>query len=200
MNNIPENISPMIRNRIEHELLHEEKLIWMGLPTPQYFTLKAKDSFSSGILMTAFMIFWMTAGGVGVSHTSLGIYGGILFALCGLPFLLIGLYMLSTPLWTYKKLKKTVYAITNNRALIIELGWSVKTSAYTPQDLTKISREEKSGGTGNILFASIAHFDVDGDYYPEHIYFYGIKESELVEGLLNNLKVTGQVAIKKMSY
>src|SRR5262249_8379046 len=76
------------------------------------------------------------------------------FPLFGLPFVLIGLGMLSSPFWLRRKAKRTCYALTDRRAIVWEAGsfGSVQVLSYRPAELTKIRRVEYPDGTGDLVF------------------------------------------------
>ena len=76
-----------------------------------------------------------------------------LFAAFGIPFVLIGLGMLFAPLWMHRSAKRTVYAITNHRAIIIRgIFFAYNVTSYYPSDLWYLARKQKNNGTGNIRF------------------------------------------------
>jgi hypothetical protein len=73
-----------------------------------------------GIPVTAFAIFWMALA----SQQTKQISGpGSFFPLFGIPFIVVGLGMLSSPLWRGRKALRTVYALTDQRAIIFEGGF-----------------------------------------------------------------------------
>jgi hypothetical protein len=110
------------------------------------------------------------------------------FPLFGLPFILIGLGMLSSPLWAYRRAKKTVYVITDRRAITFEGGWSSTTIRnYPPEKLTDIFRTEKRDGSGNVIIARRAWRDSDGDKQTEELGFLRIADVKDVERRLQNL-------------
>jgi hypothetical protein len=102
-----------------------------------------------------------------------------LFALFGVPFVLVGLGMLTSPYWLYKKAKQTVYGLTNRRAIIITGGSTKKVQSYTGSDMGVIERTERSNGTGDVVFAT-----VEGKKSVEQVGFMGISDARRVERLL----------------
>ena len=59
---------------------------------------------------------------------------GVLFPLFGLPFVMVGVGMLSSPFWLRRRAKRTCYALTDRRAILWEAGWfgSVEVRSYGP--------------------------------------------------------------------
>ena len=102
-----------------------------------------------------------------------------LFALFGVPFVLVGLGMLTSPYWLYKKAKQTVYALTNRRAMIITGGSTKKVQSFTGNDIGIIERTERSNGIGDVVFATVV-----GKKSDQPVGFMGISEARRVERLL----------------
>jgi len=108
-----------------------------------------------GIPWTAFSVFWMLAAS-GVLFGSIG--GGgqiiqILFTLFGVPFVLVGLLMLSSPYWARRSAMKTLYALTDRRCIIWQHGLRTTTvKSYGPDDLGSMSRIERKDGAGDVIF------------------------------------------------
>ncbi len=67
-----------------------------------------------------------------------------------------GLYVLTWPLWAWKRLKGTCYALTDRRAIIYEPGLlgRHKLRSYTADSLRLIRLEEHDDGTGDLIFES----------------------------------------------
>jgi hypothetical protein len=90
---IDPSIPPALRNTIDRELEREERIDWIEMPQRVFFTPAATAAFLFGIPWTAFALFW-TAGAAGFKFPVFN-QGFDLFPLFGLPFILIGLGMLS---------------------------------------------------------------------------------------------------------
>lgn len=70
-----------------------------------------------GVPFTGFAIFWIaTASGMFLGGAGEAGQGGFFafFPLFGIPFLLVGLGMLTSPYWMYRRALKTCYALTNH--------------------------------------------------------------------------------------
>jgi hypothetical protein len=98
----------------------------------------------------------------------------------GLPFLLV-------PLWTRQKTKRTVYAVTNHRAIIVQSGFSVfNVTSYYPPDISHLFRKQKSNGVGKLCFREINW----GSILLIRQGFFNIRNVQEVERLLQELKGT----------
>lgn len=151
--------------RIQSELDRGEKLVWTGQPIPRRFTRQSLPIVLFGIPWTAFSVFWMA----GASGMLFGVGGNkaagldvfhVVFPLFGLPFVIIGLAMLSSPFWIRRKALGTLYALTDQRAILWEAGWfgAVEVRSYRPRDLTKMHRLEFANGDGDLVFEEVITF------------------------------------------
>jgi hypothetical protein len=112
-----------------------ESIVWSGRPDPSViFTAADGLLLPYGVFFTGFYIFWLT----GVLNTK----APALFVLFGSAFLLIGLYYLVGRFivkWWLKR--RTAYAITNRRAIVIVGRRNIKDSSLTGGSrVSKLSR------------------------------------------------------------
>ncbi len=107
-----------LENKVKHELEPGEKILWMEQPVPRYFTANSTGMFLFAIPWTAFAIFWICgAAGFKIPDFSKGHFN--FFPLFGVPFVLIGIGLMSAPLRAYRKAFKTIYVITDRRAITL---------------------------------------------------------------------------------
>ena len=108
-----------------------------------------------GVPWTAFAVFWTlgAAGLIGKFSREAGLWGYI-FPLWGLPFIFIGLVMLSAPYWAARAARRTIYAITDRRAIIwIPKVWGEKeVRSFEPRRLLSMTRRERADGSGDLVF------------------------------------------------
>ena len=139
------------------ELLPGESILWTGRPDPRVI-FHSEDVFMIpfSLMWGGFAIFWLL-GASGIwdiwsNHPSRSFqWFGIIW---GTPFVLAGQYLI----WgrfvsaSWKK-KRTYYAITNRRALIVEHGLrsrNVTTASFDA--LQVIDKKVRSDGIGSIAF------------------------------------------------
>lgn len=169
-----------LRNLVDREIEEDERILWMDGPVPHYFNAHSISASLFAIPWTAFAIFW-TFGAWGQAKN-------IEFALFGVPFILIGLGMLCTPLWVYRNSLKSVYVITDQRAIIFDGGITKTTiRSYPPDQLQEVYRKEKRRGTGDVLLSSRRWRDSDGDQRMQELGFMNIANAKEVEGLVKQL-------------
>lgn len=164
---------------VDRELEPRESIKWIGMPIPRFFSGRSVGSFLFAIPWTAFAVFWMW----GAWHQS----NNLPFTLFGVPFVLIGIGLLSTPLFTYWKSFKTVYVITDRRAITFDGGWSTTIRSYPPNRLLEIYRREKKDGTGDVVIFRRAWRDSDGDRQSEELGFLRVENPKEIENMLNKL-------------
>lgn len=144
------------RSEIIDQIEGDERLLWADKPVRGI-----KFRFTD-IFLTLFSIFWL---GFAVFWTYMAMEGSVIFALFGIPFILVGVYLLIGRYFTDALSRKnTVYALTNKR-IIQKSGVLSKTykSVYL-NSIPGITYTEKSDGSGDINFGyTIADFkDSDG--------------------------------------
>jgi hypothetical protein len=139
------------------ELLPGETVQWAGQPNSAV-VFHREDWFiiPFSLMWGGFAIFWLLgATGLGgfwskrPEHT-FEIFG----AIWGTPFVLIGQYMIwGRFVYSYWRKKRTFYALTNRRALILENGLKgrVTSSAYF-EGMTILDKYVRGDGIGSISF------------------------------------------------
>lgn len=178
-------IPQVLRDTVDRELERDERIEWIAMPRRVYFTRRARAMFLFGIPWTAFALFWVAAAaGFKVPKFA---QGEELFPLFGVPFILVGLGMLSSPLWAYYCGGKTIYVITNRRAITFDGGWSTTIRSYPPDKLSDIFRREYRDGSGDVVINRKVWRDSDGDQRSEELGFMRIDDAKEVEGRLNRL-------------
>jgi len=181
------------QSQLDNELAGGERVTWSAQPIPWRISWPAWFVVLFGIPWTAFALFWMWgASGFGMDFPAIGNGGGpfqfvqLIFPLFGLPFVLIGLGMFSAPYWAYRAAKRTVYALTDRRAIIIKGGFwkSLTVKSYEPRLLNEVERKQYADGSGNLLFTINYTRNNDGDRTMTHEGFYAIENVKQVEELL----------------
>lgn len=130
----------------ENILITGEDIVWRGRPVQGRPTKRALPRLLFGLVFVAFAVFW-TAG----AYTEGGLFG-----LLGLPFIAIGVWFATSPMREKKRAANTYYAVTTERALIIEMGSNVRTTSIAPDDITDLQRSERPDGSGDLQLRSSA--------------------------------------------
>ena len=178
-------IPPKLKVRVERELKPIEKIRWIGQPVPRYFTPKAKGYFLFGIPWTAFILIW-TLGAL-TSWWDERDGGSAMMAVFGIPFILIGLGLLTSPIRAYRRALKTVYIITDRRAITFEGGRSTIINSYHSEKLQNVYRKENQDGTGDVIISRREWEDSEGQYRVEELGFLHIRGPQEAERILKKL-------------
>lgn len=187
-----EHIPPELKETVQRELKPGERVLWSEMPIPTFFTPKNTQLFIFSIVWTLFAVLW-TGAAAGFSVPDFKDASGpfevmrFLFPLFGLPFVLIGLGMFTIPFFNYRNAWKTIYVITDRRAITFDGGWKRTVRSYPPAKLLNIYRKEKSDGTGDVIISYDQWVDSEGDRRTEDLGFLRIREPKRVEQMLRDL-------------
>jgi hypothetical protein len=181
-------IPKKLRRKIDNELHPGEDLRWVEQPVPRFFTEDSIGSVLGGILATSVAIFWMWgASGYKLPDLREGLQPSDPFALLGVPLVLIGFGMLSSPIWVWQEARKTVYLVTDRRAISIHGGRSTIIRNYLPDQLKDVYRKERADGTGDVIIAIRRWKDSDGYQRSEEMGFRGVRSPRETENILRQL-------------
>ena len=140
---------------IQEELSSGERIVWAG--TPKQGTLFR----GSDILMIPFSLIW---GGFAIFCEFLALTAvqeskntpdaiAIIFPLFGIPFVLVGLYLIFGGFICHaKKRSKTFYGVTNERAIIVSGIFSKSVKSLNLNAMSDLSINEKENSLGTITF------------------------------------------------
>jgi len=143
------NITPLFQ-----PLLHEnEEILWVGRPNPRK-VIGPEDLYliPFSLFWSGFAFFWEYMAITQTRSESSGDPSAWVFSLFGLPFILVGLYMLIGR-FIYKSWKKshTYYAVTTQRVIILQ-GRRVSTTRLDA--LPTLNMELNHDGSGDILLGN----------------------------------------------
>jgi|tagenome__1003787_1003787.scaffolds.fasta_scaffold20865056_2 hypothetical protein len=166
-------------------LVHGEQVLWVGRPDPRKrFAKSDLYALPFSLLWAGFAFFW---------EITVIASGSIPFALFGIPFVLVGLYITVGRFFAQTRIKaRTWYAVTNRRVLAVERKRSgdVVDAAFI-DGLPAISRDVRSDGSGSVLFgpakARRSAFEFGGDQSAQ-LGFYDIPDAARVAELVTQLR------------
>jgi hypothetical protein len=186
------NLPSHLRQKVDAELEPGEKIRWIEQPVPQFWNPVTIGSVLFGIPWLSFSLFWMWGAmgfklpdfREGFPTESLPL---LFFSLFGLPFVLVGVGMLSAPLWLWQQTRNTVYVITDRRALSFQGKKTVTIQSFLPQNMENIFRRERAKGLGDVVL-NVRHWkDDDGDQRSEEKGFLNIRNPQAVERLIQQV-------------
>jgi hypothetical protein len=195
-------LPPALDALVQSELSGGERLLWVGQPQPRRYLLYSIPIMLFGVLWTAFAVFWVVMASVGAFGAAAqgGAPGGVgavfaCFPLCGLPFVLIGLGMLTSPYWMLRAARRTCYALTDRRAIVWEPRWGSGYSvrSYGPAELTRICRNQNADGSGDLIFEQSVSYDSRGRRNVKSQGFFAIERVRDIEELIRRVLLSGGV-------
>jgi hypothetical protein len=182
---------PELAEQLRSELERDEKLVWSAQPLPSAFRRGSYAAVIFGIPWTAFCLFFMIGPHVMSKEKVHG--PPIVFSLFSVPFVLIGLGMLSAPFWTTRKARRTLYAITERRVITLEIGYwgNVTVRSFLPERLTSMERVERSDGAGDLIFEQFTTRAGSG-YTTTRRGFIGVERVREVEEMISRTLLQGR--------
>jgi hypothetical protein len=138
-------VGEIAQQEINRTLSSGESLLWSGKPRTG-FLLRSSDAviIPFSLVWGGFAIFWE----VGVLESN----GPGFMQFWGIPFVLVGLYMIFGRFFVDAAIRRgTVYGLTNRRAIIISGLFSRTTTSLPLRTLTDISLREKADRSGTVL-------------------------------------------------
>lgn len=136
------------RNVFRPRLLAGESILWVGGPEVRPYALRgAWYLMPFSLLWGGFAIFWE----VGVISSG----APFLFSIWGIPFVLIGLYMIFGRIFVARReAQRTMYGVTNQRILLMTGAFRPTFTEIALTDLPVIQLEEQGSGLGTITFGA----------------------------------------------
>lgn len=141
-----------ISHEIQSQLSRDEKVLWSGQPK-QGFILRGADAFMIpfSLMWGGFAIFW--------ELSVLNSDAPAFFVLWGIPFVLVGLYLIAGRFFFEAKQRaNTFYALTNERVLILSGVFSRKVKSLNLRTLSDLSLSEGKQSEGTISFGGGSPF------------------------------------------
>jgi hypothetical protein len=107
--------------------------------------------------------------------------------LFGVPFILVGLGMLSSPFWGRKAAGKLVYALTDRRAIIFRTGLrnTITVRSFESSTLTDLTRTERPDGSGDLIFTRDITQTSDSNFSRD-VGFLGVRDVRKVEKIIRD--------------
>ena len=166
------------------ELHPDEHVVWCQQPRPIVFARASSMEFFFGIpffSLPAFVFYNLVLHQVHQTAWSALL---LVFCFLGL-FMTIGAGLLLSPLFAYWKALRTVYAVTNERCIIIAAPWRRTIRSYLAGDslgdIVELHRIEDSHGRGDLVFHKVGIAGGKGGirYYDVgFIGIVGVREAE----------------------
>ena len=170
-------------NLLRDELKPGERLLWCGQPNPWRMAFKLIIPFIVGLAFFSVATFMIVNAILKneVNEFSWGSLGAVLFFCV---FAVVGFSTAFSPVWAWYAARKTIYAITSKRALVIKSARGVSVFNHAPECLGSVSRKQRADGSGDLLLYGYSH-DIN-PYSPDD--FFGIPDVREVERILTAMR------------
>jgi Bacterial PH domain len=145
-------VSVMISSEaLQQEIASGERVLWSGPPAGGIrFESESLSRSAFGLVFFGFSVFWIH-GAWNQSNSSST--QSTIFALFGIPFVLIGFYnFVGHFFWSAISRKYTEYAVTTQRVIVFSGVFSRTTKSIEYRKIPTIACSEKSDGSGTIQF------------------------------------------------
>jgi len=168
-------------------LAEDEQLVWCDAPDPRASLIQhARIAiFGSGVGFLA--LWWLSRlTDHGIPDLTKFHYTTV-FILVSFFLLLIGLAMMSVPLVVHRNARRTVYALTDRRCMIVRLGKVRRIRSYTREDIGKIEWMIGPRGKDNVIFGTPEATVKKGGTPFRRAGFYTIPDAKTVEQRLREV-------------
>ncbi len=175
---------------IRSELSHGEVVLWADRPDPQRVMIQTLPLMGCGIAWTAGVLpiimmqvfaFGSVSDRTDINSSSKFNWSAILF---GIPFIAVGIAMTISPFWQRWQARHTVYALTDERIIIIRGTFKRSVKSFQPAQVEIFERVERGDGSGDLTVAKETYKDSDGHNQVSNVVLIGIKEVRKVEELI----------------
>lgn len=131
---------------LDAQLAPGELLLWSGQPRQGVFLHSSDALFIPfSLLWAGFAVFW--------EYMVIRAGGPFFFALWGVPFILVGLYITVGRFFVDAKQRgRTYYGVTNERVVIVSGLFGRKVRSLDLKALADVTLEERGDGGGTITF------------------------------------------------
>ena len=193
------NLLPLeLEETLERELEGGERILWTAQPSSGRAMRRYLPHLLFAIPWTAFAVFWVVSAFKVTSEgeDSIGAVKYI-FPAFGIPFVGVGLYLMSRPFLARSKAKQSAYAVTDRRAIIVAAGSRGKrtVTSFLPEELANLERFDRPDGSGDLIFSRVAAVNPRGRRLQAlPVGFIGIDNVQDVE------KIIRENALKNSSY
>lgn len=149
---------------LDRELERGERILWQGRPISR-IQWAAFGIWLFAIPWTAFAVFWTVMAYVGTQSAANEDWNwlSLAFPLFGVPFIVVGLGMMSAPFYPLIASRRAIFAVTDQRLIKLTLRKNLTSVTVPAARVGLITRKERSDGSGTLRIATHIGVDSDGD-------------------------------------
>ncbi len=152
-----------------------ERLVWTEQPSARRFRREGYLAVPFGLACLSMAWHWLqrTPGA--------GVAGACVLAL-------VGLLLMAIPYWRHVDARSTIYAVTNQRALIIDTRQQRRLRSYALADLGDWTVNRRADASGDLVLETEYYDDHDGHTQAVQHGFFAIADVRCVERILEGLQ------------
>ena len=172
------------RGLVEQQLESDEQVVWWGRPRSSAMVRLSlrRDRVFFGVLcicvamLAAVTIYRDVRDGKDVNWPASAV---------GVVFVGVGVWLVMSPLWARRRAKKTVYALTDRRAMIITVGRHTTVRSLGPGDLEEVPiKRQRRDGSGDLVLQRRVSYYAGGRGTRQRVVetgFFGVEDVDEVE-------------------
>jgi hypothetical protein len=185
---LPDNLLSAVQRVVK-----DEKILWTGQPDARRIFLMGLGMYLFAIPWTVFSLAWESfpLGMILFRDKFPGDFPmgmAWVFAIFGIPFIVIGFGMLAAPFYARKKARQTAFVVSETKLAIVTLGRDLESKVRALKDIKRIESTEKANGSGSLKLIFGYGRDSDGDRTTDSEDLTGIENVRQVEDLINGLR------------
>lgn len=187
-----QTLTNTLRQQAHAKIAANENILFVATPEPGHEGMAKIVFIPFAIIWTIFSICWVGGAITGIRNDSK--IGGSLMVLWGLPFVAVGLGMLSIPYFSQKRERHTIYALTDHRALVFADNEVSELVKFSDQEFGPINAKPYGKSKMDLLFCSSSDPETIGAVRG----FWGIEGGEAAKAILEaKLKEKSKITEKQ---
>lgn len=177
---------------LKRELATGERILWQAQPDPGRMKI-VFTMWLFAIPWTAFSLAWtgIALGAYlsvfGTEQAHIGWWGWF-FPLFGVPFIAVGVWMLSRPIVALLDARHSIHALTSERLLTLTARKQRSVKSVSLRKLGPVSRKESADGWGSLSVETGSSVDSDGDRVTDRFEITAVPDVARLERLINEIR------------
>ncbi len=187
---LPHSLQAMV----EGELDRDERVLWAGQPMAGRMIRAALPASFFGLLWGSFAVFWFGQVFWPARQAVVGAPFELVLPFIALPFVIVSLRKIASPLRIGVAARRTAYVVTDRRVIVFRGGpRGTQVRSFTPEALRELERRQFPDGSGDLVFGRDMRTSARGRYRSAEGGFLAIPDVKSVEELVRAM-VASQIA------
>lgn len=172
---------------LRRELASGERLLWSAQPRASRL-LAGFGMWLFAIPWTAFALFWeamvLSVWFSERGPSTLEMSFGLVMPLFGMPFIVVGFWMLWSPIRAMRQARHTIYGLTSLRVLRVIDGKNREVESVLLDQMGPFKHRVRRDGSGDMDIQTGSHRDSEGDRVTDRFVVQGVQDVERLAQLL----------------